>query len=291
MPLPRMLLLLSVLSALLIGGCGQREDAAADALAELTQRKVSIDIDGLKTATQSRSLDGAYLFAAIGFFDSISDADLKAALKHAATSSNYGLAVMLERPGSNVQFSSSELQDSLDLSVRRGSRLLVSALIRHGARPGTDTLFRAAYADDFEMTRMLLQHNNDFSIGRNGEALRMAARVGNLQTLKAFVEIGEAPQEQVNQALLYAALTEQVAVVEYLVTSGVPVNHPDSDGCTALHYLAADAPVESVRYLVEHGAQVNPVCRGKETPLKWAHYGDNQPVIAYLLSVGAEPLP
>lgn len=73
-----------------------------------------------------------------------------------------------------------------------------------------------------------------------------------------------------NQAIFYGALTEQSDVVEYLVESGVDVNHEDSDGCTALHYLAQDGLVDIVSYLVERGAQVNKTCRGSETPLKLA---------------------
>jgi len=66
----------------------------------------------------------------------------------------------------------------------------------------------------------------------------------------------------------------------------VDVNQPDSDGCTPLHYLAQDGSVEIVRYLIEHGAAINATCRGRETPLKWAHYGSNQPIIDELKAHG-----
>ncbi|GGC93888.1 ankyrin repeat domain-containing protein [Halopseudomonas salina] len=282
--------LLMALLALLTNGCEAPSDNRDSALAELAQRGISIDMDGLKASTRTRSYDGAFLFDEIGFFDDISDADLKETLLHAAKSDNFGLARVLERLDSRVQFDASELQESLDIAVRRGSGELTAALLRHGARPGPETLFQAAYADDYQQAEMLLQHDTDFTGEPNNEAVRMAARLGNLQTLKAFVDSGKAPDEQVYQALRFGALTEQAAVVRYLVEWGVPVDHPDSDGCTALHYLAQDGLVEDVRYLVDQGAAVNQTCRGKETPLKWAHYGKNQPVIDYLLSVGGTQL-
>lgn len=284
---PRMLsATVLTLLLLIVSGCMPNHERRDAALNELAERRIALDIAGLQAATRSRSQDGAYLFADAGFFADIKDADLDIALRHAAKSANFGLALMLQEVNSRTQFEATGLQESLDMSVQRGNPILTAVLLRHGARPGPQTLFRAAYADSSEQTRLLLQHSSDFSSESNSKALRMAARLGNLNTLKVFVESGKAPREQINRALLYAALTEQVAIVEYLVNRGVPVDHPDSDGCTALHYLAQDAPVEGVRFLVERGAEVNKTCRGKETPLKWAHYGDNQAVIDYLTSMG-----
>lgn len=280
-------LLLMALLAMLTSGCETPTDRRDQVLAELAQRGISIDLEGLKASTRSRSYDGAYLFDEIGFFDDITDADLKEILIHAAKSDNFGLARVLEDLDSTVQFKTMELQESLDTSVQRGSAALTTVLLRHGARPGSETLFRAAYANSYQQAESLLQYETHFTGEPNNEAVRMAARLGNLQTLKAFVESGKAPKELIYPALYFGALTEKADVVRYLVEWGVPVDHPDSDGCTALHYLAQDGLVEDVRYLVEQGAAVNQTCRGKETPLKWAHYGKNQPVIDYLLSVGA----
>tara|TARA_R110001606_G_scaffold399268_1_gene583205 strand:+ start:101308 stop:102159 length:852 start_codon:yes stop_codon:yes gene_type:complete len=279
-------MLLTVLFALLASGCEMPSDNSAEARTELARRGISLDIDGLKASTKARSSDGAFLFAEISFFDNITDADLKQILIHATKSYNFGLIRELQRLDSTVQFDATDLQESLDTSVQRGAAGLTAALLRHGARPGPETLFRAAYADDYQQAESLLQYETSFTGEPNNEAVRMAARLGNLQTLKAFVDSSKAPNEQIYQALLFGALTEKADVVRYLVEWGVPVDHPDSDGCTALHYLAQDGLVEDVRYLVEQGAAVNNTCRGKETPLKWAHYGKNQPVIDYLLSVG-----
>lgn len=280
-------LLLAALLAVLASGCEAPSDRRDDVLGELARRGVTADIEGLKASTRTRDDDGAFLFAEIGFFDPISDADLMEALIHAARTGNFGLAYVLARLDSTAQLDPQKLQPSLDQSVRRGLATLTRTLLRHGARPGPDTLFQAAYTDDYQQTAALLQYAPDFTLARNNEALRMSARLGNLQTLKAFVDSSKAPDEMIHQALHFGALTEQGAVVRYLVDWGVPVDYPDRDGCTALHYLAQDGQVDDVRYLIEQGAAVNHPCRGKQTPLTWAHYGKNQPVIDYLLSVGA----
>lgn len=81
-------------------------------------------------------------------------------------------------------------------------------------------------------------------------------------------------------------LQEQIEVVEYLVGVGVDINHEDRDGCSALHFLAQDGSVDMIKFMVENGAAVNKTCRGSETPLKWASYGDNTTVMDYLVSVG-----
>ena len=279
-------ILLTALLALLASGCNAPSKHRDNVFAELNRRGISTDINGLKAATRSRQDDGAFLFADIGFFDTISDADLLEALIHAANTGNFGLAYELARLDNNAQLDPQKLQQSFDQSVRRSLPTLTAALLRHGARPGPDTLFQAAYTDDFQQTTLLLQYDIDFTQARNNEALRMSARLGNLQTLKALVQSGKAPDELINRALHFGALTEKGAVVRYLVDWGVPVNYPDNRGCTALHYLAQDGQVGDVRYLVEQGAEVNHPCRGQQTPLTWAHYGKNQPVIDYLLSVG-----
>lgn len=278
--------LLAALLALLASGCEAPSTHRNDILAELARRGITANLEGLKASTRTRDDDGAFLFSEIGFFDPISDADLLEALVHAAKTGNFGLTYVLARLDSSAQLAPQQLQQSLDQSVRRGHAMLTATLLRYGARPGPDTLFHAAYIDDYSQTVMLLQYDIDFSHPRNNEAPRMSARLGNLQTLKAFVDSGKAPDDLINRALHFGALTEKGAVVRYLVDWGVPVDYPDSDGCTALHYLAQDGQVDDVRYLIEHGAAVNQPCRGTQTPLTWAHYGKNQPVIDYLLSVG-----
>ncbi|TWI03408.1 ankyrin repeat protein [Luteimonas cucumeris] len=257
------------------------------ALRELERREVSFDIVGLENSTRRAQDDGAYLFEEAGFFRDTGDAAFKALLLHLAKTRNHGLRVVLERHPRDTRYPASELQHALDEAVREGATGAASLLLEYRGQPGDETLFHAAYRNDAALARLLLEAGASFEEGENAEAIGMAARLGNLQTLKGFVESGKAPQQQVAQSILPAALTEKIDVVRYLVEHGVDVDQADSDGCTPLHYLAQDGTVDMVAYLLDQGADINKACRGKQTPLRWAGYGSNQPVIDFLVERGA----
>lgn len=275
-----------------LAGCGSAPDTRGQdrqlALDELARRQVAFDLEGLKGATRRAQDDGAYLFDEAGFFDGLDDAGFKALLLQLASSRNHGLLVALRRHPREARYPPGELAAALDEAVRGGSAEVVALLLRHGATPGDRTLFHAAYRDDAGLAHLLAGMGASFERGENAEAIGMAARLGHLQTLKGFVESGKAPPVQVADALLLAALREKIDVVRYLVEQrGVDINHPARDGCTALHSLAQDGTVEMVAWMLEHGAGINATCRGKETPLRWAQYGDNRAVIDYLVAHGA----
>lgn len=275
-----------ILLAASLAGCAQRQDIEAVARQELVRRNISIDLRGLKESTQSRNLDGAYLFENVGFFSSISDSDFKEALLHAASTDNYGLHAMLARYRKDIRYAAGELANGLDQAVQNGSVRMVGLLLHYGAKPGDASLLHAAYKDDYELVALLLANGATLEVGENGGAVDMAARLGHLNSVKAFVESGKTPAELVSRAIHYGALREQIEVVKYLISVGVDINHENRDGCSALHYLAQDGSVEMIQFMVENGAEVNKTCRGRETPLKWASYGDNTAVMEYLLSVG-----
>lgn len=280
-----------VVLCLLLAACSSHPDPRERnrelALRELQRREVSFDLAGLEKSTHRAQDDGAYLFEEAGFFRDIDDAAFKALLLHVAESRNHGLRVVLERHPRGTRYPAADLQPAFDEAVRNGATGAVSLLLGYGARPGGESLFHAAYQDDAVLARLLLDAGASFDDGENAEAIGMAARLGNLQTLKGFVESGKAPPEQVSKSILKAALREQIDVVRYLVEHGVDVDQADDDGCTSLHSIAQDGTVEMVAYLLDRGADINKTCRGKQTPLRWAEYGDNREVIDYLVERGA----
>lgn len=278
--------LLAISLAVSVAGCAQNPNMEAAAREELGRRNISIDIAGLRKATSGQNDDGAYLFEDVGYFAGISDADFKEALQHAASTDNYGLYVMLTRHGKGIRYSVDELASFLDEAVRNGSARMVALLIRFGAEPGKDSLFHGSYKDDYDLIALLLENGAAFTAGENKKALNVAARLGHVHAVRAFIDSDETPAELVDQALIYAALTEKIEVIRYLVDSGADINHEDGDGCSALHYLAQDGSVDMIRYMARSGAQINKTCRGGETPLKWAYYGDNKEVIDFLVGVG-----
>ncbi len=182
---------------------------------------------------------------------------------------------MLSRYGTDQVFPAGELASSLNQTIKKNTVRMAALLITHGAKPGNDSLLFAAYQDNYDLAALLLAKGGTFTAGENSGALKMAARLGNLKALQAFVDsVDRLGESQINQAILYGALTEKIDVVKYLVDQGVDINQGDSDGCTALHYLSQDGTVDMIKYMVNNGARINATCRGAETPLKWAHYGD-----------------
>src|SRR5690606_23353176 len=180
----------------LLAGCGSQPDLRERnrelAMQEIGRRELSFDLQGLQQATRRAHDDGAYLFEEAGFFRDIDDAAFKALLLHLAQTRNHGLRAVLERHPRQARYPAADLQQALDHAVRDGVTATVSLLLGYGARPGDGTLLHAAYRDDAALARMLVDAGASFAQGEDAEAIGMAARLGNLQALKGFVESGKA---------------------------------------------------------------------------------------------------
>lgn len=283
----RVIQVICLLAFTMMAGCSSREGSVRMVREELRRRDVGFDLVGLKQATSKPDADGAYLFEEAGFFSDLDDAAFLELLQHAAHTGNYGLYRVLDRRQREAQFAAEKLESSLDRAIRNRDAEMARLLIRHGARPGPDSLLQSAYANSLSLTRLLIDQGASFASKDNARALYIAARIGNIESVRAFVESPGTPKEMVADAILGAALTEKIEVVKYLVEHGSDINQEDGDGCIPLHYLAQDGTVEMVRYLLEHGAHINKTCRGRQTPLRWAHYGNNQDVIDDLIAHGA----
>jgi ankyrin repeat protein len=85
--------------------------------------------------------------------------------------------------------------------------------------------------------------------------------------------------------MMRAALNEEIHAMKILKQYGGDIAQTDSDGCTTLHYMAQDGNLEMVKYLISQGAPVGAQCRGGQTALKWAYFGENKEVIEYLESL------
>ena len=145
-------------------------------------------------------------------------------------------------------------------------------------------LYKAALYDKAaELKRLLkLGANPNLKGHENGTPMQIAARVGSLAALKAMLEAGGRADDE---SMILAALTEQVDAMKLLEKYGGNIRAKDSDGCTTLHYIAADGPLEMVKYLIEKGVPYNATCRKSEAPIHWANAQSNCPVIRYLESL------
>jgi hypothetical protein len=112
--------------------------------------------------------------------------------------------------------------------------------------------------------------------------IEISAMLGKLRSLQALLECPGA--KPTGKSMMRAALNEEIHAMKLLEQYGGNIAKTDSDGCTTLHYLAQDGTLEMVKYLVSQGAPVDAQCRGGQTALKWAHFGENKEVIEYLES-------
>lgn len=82
---------------------------------------------------------------------------------------------------------------------------------------------------------------------------------------------------------------ENLAIVEYLVQSGAPVDIPDIFGLTALHHACTppDIKLQFAKSLLQHGANVNAQNRYGEVPLFFALQGGDAKLTDLLMEHGA----
>ena len=145
-------------------------------------------------------------------------------------------------------------------------------------------LYKAALYDKAAKVKQLLRlgANPNLKGHENATPMQIAARVGSLGALKAMLEAGGKADDE---SMILAALTEQVEAMKLLERYGGNIRAKDSDGCTTLHYIASDGPLEMVKYLIEKGEPYNVTCRKNEAPIHWANAQSNCPVIRYLESL------
>ena len=145
-------------------------------------------------------------------------------------------------------------------------------------------LYKAALYDKAAKVKRLLKlgANPNLKGHENVTPMQIAARVGSLGALKAMLEAGGKADDE---SMILAALTEKTEAMKLLERYGGNIRAKDSDGCTTLHYIASDGPLEMVKYLIEKGVPYNVTCRKNEAPIHWANAQSNCPVIRYLESL------
>ncbi|KAI5078997.1 hypothetical protein GOP47_0006668, partial [Adiantum capillus-veneris] len=92
-----------------------------------------------------------------------------------------------------------------------------------------------------------------------------------------------------HRSLAGAALSNDIFRMQHLLRRGIPVDMPDANGYTPLHYAARNGYLEACLLLLENGAQVDKCTRsGKATSLHRAAYAGQIEVVKALLKAGAD---
>lgn len=129
----------------------------------------------------------------------------------------------------------------------------------------------------------------DATDDRGDHALLVAARSGSLPVVQVLVDAGakvNLRNKWGDTALMVAALNGQEGIVRYLRAKGADINNA---GWSALHYASVNGHANVVRYLLDQGG--NPVAASPNgvTPLMMAARENKTEVMKVLLEYGADP--
>jgi len=126
----------------------------------------------------------------------------------------------------------------------------------------------------------------------NVTALCVAARTGDLATVKTLVEQGtgiDAEDGERFTPLIYAAANNHIEIVAFLLGRGADPNlHSSESGATALLLASQMGHGRIVKLLLDKGARVNATDNLGMTPLIRAAYSCKEDVVEILLNRGAD---
>jgi ankyrin repeat protein len=187
--------------------------------------------------------------------------------------------------GADVDAVNSSREDALQMAISAGSESVVQTLIAAGANPTNVT-----------------------------NVLDAAARAGSVAILKRLVEGIEtlaSRKAALSAALRSAAYEGKADAVNYLLRLGADVSAADRSGNTGLHFACTmhvrettyengketvvdsgpsrQSQLAAAKALLEAGASPNAVDKEGFTPLAWAIYSGNMPLVDLLLDHGANP--
>jgi uncharacterized protein len=189
---------------------------------------------------------------------------------------------------------------ALQVSAFNKHLAVMSYLLRNGAnlnaqdKNGDTPLSVAVDRSCVAAVKLLLEHGADASIKDNEgmNALFPAVRVGSMQIIQLLEQAGLSLEGAAGTGctlLMQAALSNQVAVAEYLFSKGADVHAGDYGGITALH-CAADhsCKVDMVRLLLAKGASVHATSDEGVQPLHTAAGTGSVNIAELLLAAGAD---
>jgi ankyrin repeat protein len=162
----------------------------------------------------------------------------------------------------------------LHQAVRRGKPDLVELLLKYKAELGYTA-----------------PSPNSDSTCPDGRPMHMAAALGKVDVLRAFIENGvSADNEDIQKQtpLHFAASFGQPEAVRFLVNSGADINAFTNWRATPLHMAAENGNVHVISCLVEKGAAVDAEDDEGRTPLFCALENGNLDAVYVLMNSGAD---
>jgi len=185
-------------------------------------------------------------------------------------------------------------------SAEKLDRAAVRALLQQGAdvnaaqADGMTALHWAAYLDDLEMAKLLVQAKANLMVtNRYGVApLTLACQNGNAPMVELFLQGGADPNTTLRggeTVLMTAARTGRTGPVQALLERGAAVDAKERRGQTALMWAAAEGHAAVVELLIKARADFRAVLPDSGfTPLLFAAREGRADVVQALLKAGAD---
>jgi serine/threonine-protein phosphatase 6 regulatory ankyrin repeat subunit A len=176
---------------------------------------------------------------------------------------------------------------------------------------GSTPLHRAAYNDNFEIVKYLVEHGAEV----NGRSVRGLPVLRSAEAGKKIFQYllqhgaGINAKDEYGKTILHTySFAHNIKGIEYLLSHGADISAKDNEGKSPLHY-AASSPYntffdikkemsrgetndwttseETIRLLLDAGADVNARDNKGQTPLHYASDNTNVNVVKYLLKRGS----
>jgi ankyrin repeat protein len=181
-----------------------------------------------------------------------------------------------------------------------GDLPIVQYLLAKGANvnaTATDTketaLMNAVTRGHVEIVKALLAAKADVSLRSRFDfnAFTSAVAAGNEEISGMLLDAGAKIDDGASglTPLAFAVSSGNVDMIRFLAKRGADVNHGAKSGeQTALISAILGAQIESVKTLIALKADVNAKMKDGTTPLKLAHKGDQEEIVALLEAAGAK---
>ena len=176
----------------------------------------------------------------------------------------------------------------LHLACHHGHVKMAKLLLKSGAQPslchksgkGHIPISLAIQKENIDTVKLLLtyhEQDKERSLQNFGNAIRQAARVGNIEIIKLLAsslgpDLMHSRSSRNNTVLHGASYFNNAEVIELLLELGADVESVGRKGATPLSNAAKHICPDSARALLAAGAAVNHVDERGRTPLDLAHY-------------------
>lgn len=142
----------------------------------------------------------------------------------------------------------------------------------------------AAYKNDLELCKLLLNYNPDLSLTKR--LIFWTVYHSNNELFSLFLKYNS-PINQIDECLIEACTRDNTFQIDSLIKNGANVNCLFHD-LTPLHRIARYGSLTSIRLLIENNARINSKDKNNKTPFNYAVLYNKFEIVEYLFNQGCE---